>query len=164
MSYYWDENCHPVAYGYSNYSNNCYNKNIYATSKVKEMLETRYLPIIGATNLKEVDNYKIRLITLEELQQNLGVSTIINQSWYDASTENSLSWVYQNFGDQNKNVYGYWTMTPVPDYSSYEWYVRSDGHVELEGVNYMDNGVRPVINLLKSAIIKILKILITFRN
>ena len=152
MSYYWDENCHPVAYGYSSYSNNCYNKNIYATSKVKEMLETRYLPIIGATNLKEVDNYKIRLITLEELQQNLGVSTIINQSWYDASTENSLSWVYQNFGDQNKNVYGYWTMTSVPDYSSYSWYVRSDGHVELEGVNYMDNGVRPVINLLKSAI------------
>ncbi len=48
------------------------NCNVYATSKVKEMLETSYLPTIGANNLKEVDGYKIRLITTDELTSNLG--------------------------------------------------------------------------------------------
>ena len=68
MSYYWDGNCHPAAYGYSSRDHTgCSGHNDYAGSQVKEMLETRYLPTIGAENLKELDGHKIRLITVDEL-------------------------------------------------------------------------------------------------
>ena len=153
MEYTWTDMCHWANHGYSSSNtNNCSNTNSYAASKVKEMLETRYLPTIGAGNLKEINGYKIRLITLEELQQNLGVSTTINASWYDVSTEDSLSWVYQSFGDQSKNVLGYWTMTSHPNYSSVVWGVGSYGMINENGVNNYNSGVRPIINLLKSAI------------
>ena len=72
MEYTWTDSCHNNNHGYSNNSYNCINTSNYATSKVKEMLETRYLPTLGESNLKEVDGYKIRIITLEELNTNLG--------------------------------------------------------------------------------------------
>ena len=150
MEYTWTETCHEANRGYSSYDfSNCDNTNGYATSKVKEMLEIRYLPTIGADNLKEVDGYKIRLITLEELDNNLGC----NSSDYSCKSSQYATWVHQNFGDQSKNVYAYWTMTPHPDYSSYVWFVGSNGRVSDDDVNYLrSSGVRPVINLLKSNI------------
>ena len=146
MSYYWDDSCHPVAYGYSSSSYSCDNTNDYATSKVKEMLETRYLPTIGESNLKEVDGYKIRLITVDELTSNLGCTSS------SCSSSPYASWVHQNFGDQSKIVYAYWTMTPYPDISSNVWIVHSVGLVYNSNVYDVDRGVRPVINLLKSNI------------
>ena len=159
MSYYWDDNCHPAAYGYSTSSDssaNCANTNSYATSKVKEMLEGTYINTLGSNKLKEVDGYKIRLITLEELQQNLGISTTMVATWYDVDAINTPTWVYQNFGDQSNNVYTYWTMTSSPDSSFRLWCVILDGHGSSGNVIgssvYNNYGVRPVINLLKSAI------------
>ena len=147
MEYTWTDNCHNNNHGYSSSSYSCDNTNGYATSKVKEMLETRYLPTIGESNLKEVDGYKIRLITVDELTSNLGCTSS------SCSSSPYASWVHQNFGDQSKNVYGYWTMTPHPDYSSYVWFVGSNGRVSDDDVNYLrSSGVRPVINLLKSNI------------
>ena len=140
MEYTWTDACHWANHGYSSSNtSNCNNTNSYATSKVKEMLETRYLPTLGETNLKEVDGYKIRLITVDELVSNLGcTSSSCSSSSYE-------SWVYQN------NVYSYWTMTPHPDNSSFGWEVQSAGHL---GVSYVFRGygVRPVINLLKANI------------
>ena len=147
MSYYWDNTCHPAAYGYSSWSNTgCSGHNDYAGSKVKEMLEGTYINTLGADNLKEVDGYKIRLITVDELTSNLGCTSS------SCSSSPYASWVHQNFGDQSKNVYGYWTMTPLPDSSSVVWYVDSYGRVDDLFVYYVTNGVRPVINLLKSNI------------
>ena len=146
MEYTWTDNCHNNNHGYSSSSYSCNNTNGYATSKVKEMLETRYLPTIGESNLKEVDGYKIRLITVDELTSNLGCTSS------SCSSSPYASWVHQNFGDQSKNVYGYWTMTPHPDYSSNVWFVSSGGQVRSEYVNHFSIGVRPVINLLKSNI------------
>ena len=98
MSYYWDDNCHPAAYGYSNSNYNCNNTNSYATSKVKEMLEGTYINTLGTNNLKEVDGYKIRLITVDELVSNLGcTSSSCSESSY-------ASFVYQNFGEDQNNV------------------------------------------------------------
>ena len=145
MEYTWTDNCHNNNHGYSSSSYSCNNTNGYATSKVKEMLETRYLPTIGESNLKEVDGYKIRLITVDELTSNLGCTSS------SCSSSPYASWVHQNFGDQSKNVYAYWTMTPYPDGSSRLWYVNLYGPVGSDYV-YNNRGVRPVINLLKSNI------------
>ena len=152
MEYTWTETCHEANRGYSSYDfSNCDNTNGYATSKVKEFLEGTYINTLGADNLKEVDGYKIRLITLEELQQNLGTSTTITASWYDIDTTIAPSWVCRNFG----NVFAYWTMTPNPDNSSGVWYVLDQGgkvqdSSVLAGSKAL--GVRPVINILKNSI------------
>ena len=152
MSYYWDGNCHPAAYGYSSRDHTgCSGHNDYAGSQVKEMLETRYLPTIGAENLKEVDGHKIRLITVDELTSNLGCAS--TDSTYNCESSQYATWVHQNFGDQSKNVYAYWTMTPHPDYSYRVWNVNYGGNLNDDYVNYgYAGGVRPVINLLKSSI------------
>ena len=143
MSYYWDDNCHPTAYGYSRDSWSCDNTNSYATSKVKEVLETRYLPTIGETNLKEVDGYKIRLITVDELTSNLGC---VNDN---CTSSQYATWLYQNCEGR---ILAYWTMTPDSDNSSSVWYVTSSGQIYHYFATYYHRGVRPVINLLKSAI------------
>ena len=156
MEYTWTETCHWANRGYSSVSYNCDDTNSYATSKVKEMLETRYLPTIGANNLKEVDGYKIRLITKDELIGNLGYDEDHKSSGDYTVTENVPTWIYQNFGDQSNNVHGYWTMTPNSDFSAGMWYVVSDGRVytrySVLGTTNSGDGVRPVINLLKSSI------------
>ena len=84
MGYYWSETCNNsyYMYGTNSYTNSdsdssgCEGHNDYAGSKVKEMLESRYLSTIGANNLKEIDGYKIRLITTEELHENLGWTSL----------------------------------------------------------------------------------------
>ena len=127
--------------------------NVYNKSKVKEMLETRYLPTLGEVNLKEIDGYKIRLISLAELESNLGY-TKRGTYQYNSSLENTPIWVYQNFGETLYGINTYWTMTPHPNYSNYVWYVNKAGWISSYGVNYpeMYYSVRPVINLLKSSI------------
>ena len=153
MEYTWTDACHWANHGYSSSNtSNCNNTNSYATSKVKEMLETRYLPTLGETNLKEVDGYKIRLITVDELESNLGYTKRTGTDIYDYNSENTPTWVYQNFGDQSKNVYSYWTMTPNHDDSSRMLYVDWRGRVESDRISSYLNGVRPVINLLKANI------------
>ena len=152
MEFTWTEICHNSNHGYSSSSYNCDNTNSYANSKVKEFLEGTYINTLGANKLKEVDGYKIRLITREELNQNLGWSALDK---YATDSDNSQipTWVYTNFGEGQNNVFGYWTMTPHPDYSSYTWYVTRNGQVNKSfGVYYNGSGVRPVINLLKSSI------------
>ena len=108
MPYYWDDGCHPNGYGYSNYGYSCDNKNNYSISRIKEFLEEMYIDTLGESNLKEVDGYKIRLITTNELNDNLGWNALDK---YATDTENSSvpTWVYQNFRNQNSEVYGYWT-------------------------------------------------------
>ena len=155
MAYYWSDTCHGGhTYGTTTYetsdTSGCEGHNDYEGSKVKEYLEGTYINTLGSDNLKEIDGYKVRLITTEELNANLGW-TSLNKLATESDNSNVPTWVYQNFGDTSKNVYGYWTMTPRPDYSSNVWYVSYGGQVLIDYVNYL-NGVRPVINLLKSSI------------
>ena len=70
---------------------------------------------------------------MEELQDNLGVSRTIHDSWYTFSSEDTPLWVDNNFGGR--------TYTSGVHY----WHA---GTVESDKYN----GVRPVINLLKNAI------------
>ena len=110
------------------------------------MLETRYLPTLGTNKLKEVDGYKIRLITVDELTSNLECT---NNS---CESSQYTTWVYQHFGDLSKNTSRYWTMSEVTDYSSSVWVVDLEGLIVDSNVLDYDNGVRPVINLLKFSI------------
>ena len=158
MEYTWTETCHNANHGYSNSSYNCDNTNSYETSKVKEMLEGTYINTIGADNLKKLDGYKIRLITTNELNEDLGWINLQATAQTDNENANVPAWIYQNFGDRSKNVNGYFTMTPLPDQSSRVWYVIDSGKLGRGGVENNEYGglgrigVRPVINLLKSAI------------
>ena len=148
MEYTWTDNCHNDNHEYSTSSRYCDNTNSYATSKVKEFLEGTYINTLGANNLKEVDGYKIRLITVDELTSNLGCAS--NGSNYTCTSSQYASWVYQNFGEKQNNVYGYWTMTPDPDYSSAVWHVEHSGNLGSDHVYGYYRGIRPVINLLKA--------------
>ena len=162
MAYYWSDSCHygSQTYGTDEYNSDkttgCSGHNDYAGSKIKEVVDNYMTNYLDSTDLKEVDGYKIRLITVTELQENLYLSTILtNQyySYYAIDTQNTPTWVYQNFGT---NVSGYWTMSPVVDNSAKVWSVRSDAKVGTAPVHYvgpsLGYGVRPVINLLKSAV------------
>ena len=142
MQYTWTDNCHHNNHGYSSSSYSCNNTNGYATSKVKEMLEQQYLPTIGESNLKEVDGYKIRLITTEELYNNLGCDLARR----NCTSSPNASWLYSS------SIGNYWTMTPYPYYSSKMWIVNDAGILGDDSVLSYDHGVRPVINLLKSNI------------
>ena len=150
MEYTWTDNCHNDNHGYSTSSRYCDNTNSYATSKVKKFLEGTYINTLGANNLKEVDGYKIRLITVDELTSNLGCAS--NGSSYTCTSSQYASWVYQNFGENKNNVYGYWSMTPHPDYSSNPRFVYSYGLVSGCAVIHNIGAVRPVIHLLKANI------------
>ena len=108
---------------------------------------------VEITNItqKEINGYKIRLITLEELQQNFGWTEL---NAYATSGDNSSvpTWVYRDF-TVDKIAYGYWTMTPKPSPSNNVWFMSTSEQLNVYyGHDYGNTGVRPVINLLKSAI------------
>ena len=145
MEYTWTDSCHNAAHGYSDIAYNCDNKNSYATSKVKEMLETKYLPTIGGFNLKEVDGYKIRLVTLDELYNNLGCIS----SNRDCTSSPYASWLHEYFGN---DAYGYWTMTGDSNFSINTWYLYFGGQTNTATVMNYTISIRPVINLLKFSI------------
>ena len=169
MPYYWSDTCHiRDHYGYSsNVTTNCAGHNDYLGSKVKEMLETSYLLTLNESSLKEIDGYKIRLITKDELL-NLGfeITTTYSagQEIHNYDDSNVPDWVVDasNHGtpilSTNYNyAQGYWTMTPSSTsntqvYAAYNF--KSPSTIEITAGNYYmpHVGVRPVINLLKSAI------------
>ena len=149
MAYYWSDTCHDSnSYGWTSYDDSgCEGHNDYEESKVKEYLEGTYINMIGETNLTEVDGYKIRLITTDELNQNLGWVNLNNTAKTDNENANVPIWIYQNL-----NVSGYWTMTPHSEYSSNVLIVFSGGDLRSMSVCDGSGSIRPVINLLKSSI------------
>ena len=120
----------------------------YDSSAVKNILEGYANSTLGSDNLREINGYKIRLITMDELQQNLGYSTSMTASWYEYSQENTPLWVY-SYSASNM---GYWTMTVDPENTDAMLCVVSNGRLEYCSINSGPREIRPVINLLKSSI------------
>lgn len=148
MGYYYSDTCHISGiYGYTEWdTSGCKNHNDYEGSKVKEFLEGPYRNALGIANLQEVGGYEVRLITVDELRNNLG--------WTSGTTvrtegNNVPYWVYR---------YSYMTMTPVVDINNYDIYgVCSEVMHTSQIFNWYCSGnfagrIRPVINLLKSSI------------
>ena len=124
--------------------------NDYATSNVKAAVEAYATANNMMSDLAEVDGYKIRLITQDELIDNFA---FIDKGGYYQKTSTTPSFVYSNFGEKQNNVGGYWTMTPDANNASQVWwFVSSGGRLYTYIVDSGISGVRPVINLLKSAI------------
>ena len=156
MSYHCSANCHnagDATYTSDDYSS-CAGNNAYEGSKVKEFLEGTYINTLEETNLNEVEGHKIRLLTPDELNVNLGWKNLTGSVSTD-DNEGIPNWIYQNFGESN-NVSGYWTMTPTPNSVSTSKVFRvyaNDQSSDLRAESILGKyGVRPVINLFKSSI------------
>ena len=126
MAYYTSETC-----GYVNGSlviTGC--NSDYMQSEIKYTVDAWTLANINNNKLKEVNNYKARLITSQEYE----------------SLSDTHSWKY-NSG------YWYWTMSNNGQF--YVLYVFQNGELTYVGGEVRPNvTVRPVINVYKSAITK----------
>jgi len=110
----------------------------YSTSTVKQVVDAW-----KNTAVKSDDNTIARLITIEELEDNLGLEYyVVGTATGYRKTESTPSWVY------NSNYY-YWTMSQIAD-SSYNGGVCYNGSFGScwSSPIYM---VRPVLELNKSA-------------
>ena len=115
----------------------------YAKSEVKYVVDAWVLDKLKASDLKEdKTGYSARLITIDELTNNMGYE-IINS--YGQKADSTPDWVY------NSN-YWYWTMSRYRTSTSFVWYVGSGDYVTYNRVDGNNGSVRPVITLLKSAI------------
>ena len=145
MAYYWSEDCHYGGrYSYTDtVTTGCNNFNNYNQSKVKEFLEGTYINTLGSVNLKQVNGYKIRLITLEELTNTFGY---VNNS----KTATTPDFIY------DKNIWqgqSYFTMSPKPNGSMYAVMLVMGNYLDwYNDLEHNFHSVRPVINLYKSAI------------
>ena len=152
MSYYWSDTCHSRGhYGYTDDDwSGCEGHNDYEGSKVREFLEGTYINTLGANNLKEIEGYKVRLITYDEVLGGLGAE-YENQASFDiTSLENVPTWIYQDFGNSNV-TYGYWLMTPYKTTTNAVWDIHVNKRIG-SATLINTSGIRPVINLLKSSI------------
>ena len=146
MTYYSSETCGYPAGASSSVTTGCTTD--YAQSEVKYAVDAWAKDKFQASDLKEDSlGYKARLITLEELQNNLGYAQLQSgDTFISYDSSNSPSWIY------NSN-YLYWTMSPYEYFALNVWCVYGDGFLYH---NFVGNGrlgvVRPVVTLLKSAI------------
>ena len=119
----------------------------YDESEIKKVVEAWKDAKLTQSELKEDSlGYKARLLTHDELTTNLGYDvskTSAGQGTDLLLTAEVPSWVY------NSN-YSYWTMSQFYDSASHVWFVSNNGGLN-DGIT-TDGVVRPVINLLKSAI------------
>ena len=153
MPFYINQECHGKTYNGQTY--NWYSEsgcsNNYETSTIKKFFEEEYINVLGPNNLREIDGYKIRLITEAELKQDLGC--VYNDC------KSPHRWLYRDYGEKkdrlNNVIGGYWTMTSYPYYNDNKNVIvmGPGGMIYSNGVVYSDEiGVRPVINLLKTSI------------
>ena len=141
MAYYTSETC-----GYVNGSevyDDCITN--YDLSDVKYVVDAWTNDKLIASDLKEDSlGYKTRLISVEDLTNNLGYAKEDRATSIKLNTETTPSWVY------NDN-YSYWTMSLYNSSTSGVWNVSFDGGSTGINVYNNDRVVRPVINLYKSA-------------
>lgn len=122
----------------------------YHKSTIKKYLEEQYQENDDDEhNLKAVDGYKVRLITRSEL---------MNAGCTDISCINSphATWIYHSFKEEMNSLDSveYWTMDSYESGDkSHVLVVDSEGNFNSENISAaIPHYVRPVINLLKSAI------------
>ena len=141
----------------------------YEKSDIKTYLENDYINEIGINNLKEINGYKIRLITVEELCNNLVPNSEAINFYEEKNSRGCYLYHEENSNVAPEWVYltsivgtdSYWTMSYAYGSGNYKVsdYVSSMGsHVgamvsgsfvsEIES----EKGIRPVVNLLKSSI------------
>ena len=124
-------------------------------SLVKKVIDSWALEKISSDSLiKDLTNFEVRLLTYEDLTNNLGYEKNNLSTIYPSSNGETPSWVY------NSN-YIYWTMTAYNDSNTFTWSVCNNGNlysvclvdINVHGHVYDNNlVVRPVITLKKTAL------------
>lgn len=151
MAYYTSETC-----GYNSSDNyvrtGCTTD--YSKSEIKYVVDNWAKSVMGFENLdKDKYGYEARLITYDDLTDNLGYEKV-NSSTIDPSSNGTTpDFVY------NSN-YGYWTMSVSDDNNRYLYTVMTNGgiyrYATVENTNYHSGvnayAVRPVINLKKDVL------------
>jgi len=134
MAYYTSETC-----GYVN-NNWVYDgcTTNYAQSDIKYVVD-------AWKNAEAPAASEARLLTYDELIDNLGYDPTISSAGNPQRNDNVPSWVY------NSN-YWYWTSSQHPSSASGVWSVFSDGSLSNDGVSNDGIVVRPVITISKSNI------------
>ena len=119
----------------------------YHASEVKYAVDAWATDKFNSNDLAEDSlGYKARLLTHEELVNNLGYIDSLDTSKTTASSNGETpSWVYNE-------KYDYWTMSQYGDFASLVWGVNYSDSVYGHGVYSSNEVVRPVVTLLKSAI------------
>ena len=150
ISFYSAENCRLEKLG-SFISNGCTSD--YTESDIKYVVDNWSNDNIEKSNLATDSlGYKVRLITLDELMNDLGYlhngETITHRGTYSAS-ENTPKWVYNSY-------YSYLTMTPADDSPNNIVAVSSNGTLNIAayvaatmGYTEYKGGVRPVVTFQK---------------
>lgn len=124
--------------GYGNTSN--YNESI-----IKDALDEWVSDNFDNDELTEVNNYKVRLININELE-NLGYEYKYNGSVFlYEKTEDTPEWLYINKP-------AYWTMSAIDDSSNSIWVVSESGYIVKQAAHSGKKTIRPVINVLKSSL------------
>ena len=117
----------------------------YKLSDVKQVVDVWSNSKLKSSDLKEdKTGYSARLITYNELLDNLGYGDNGQGTIKMSQNGETPSWVYK---------YYYWTMSQYEDSTSYVWSVDDSGYV-LHHIVYSHYrySVRPVITIKKSAI------------
>ena len=136
----------------------------YEDSGIKIYLEEELLKDLGEDSLKEVDGSKIRLLTLADILAIVPMEKNIDDNdiaFYRQAGNGNYEWLVK------ENTW-FWTMEPANDdivnivygesmaeqYIHYSWYVltNENGLLLTSVGNHKDDGIKVVINLLKSAI------------
>ena len=146
MVYYSSETCgYPNGSSGSRVETGCTTD--YAQSEVKYAVDAWAKDKFQARDLKKDETgYSARLITYDELINNLGYNNATwNASYWQVNPEYTPNWVY------NSN-YFYWTMSQYEDSASSVWGVGFDGNVYTYIVCNYYLMVRPVVTILKSAL------------
>ena len=118
----------------------------YAKSEVKYVVDAWALDKLKVSDLKEdKTGYSARLITFDDLVDNLGYEKKNSGTLNASSNGETPSWVYNS-------KYWYYTMSQYGDYTDLVWNVGYDGSVYNSSVDNLGGSVRPVITIKKSAI------------
>ena len=146
MVYHSSETCGYPTAGNSTYvTTGCTTD--YAQSEVKYVVDAWVAVKFKSSDLKKDETgYSARLITIDELVDNLGYGDNGQGTIQHSKNGDTPDWVY------NSNYY-YWTMSQYEDSASSVWHVNSTGYVYTGDVFIHYSGVvRPVVTLLKSAL------------
>ena len=140
VAYYSSENC-----GYINGSgiyDGCTTS--YDDSDIKHVVDKYASTTFYSNELKTIGDYKARLPEKEELRQIGWIHCASTATW--CTEESSTpSWLY-NW------EYGYWTMSGLDNSSEFVWSVDHHGGYLVHYSVGSEIGIRPVINIYKSAI------------
>ena len=144
MAYYSSTTCGYPTAGNSTYvETGCTTD--YAQSEVKYAVDAWAKDKFQTSDLKkDATGYSTRLITFDELTNNLGYERK-RDSISPSTNGTTPDWVY------NSNFY-YWTMSQFNDSVLHIWGVNPGGRLDGRYVASSQSAVRPVVTLLKSAL------------